>query len=139
MLSSLLKNRIAIGVVALLAFSAIGANGVQNGKEDCEAGKPYCYDTPVHLDTPVNTPGFEGKPSLSADGLELYLRFRSPRGPWRAWRSGHLRQQADVGQAQLGPAGAGAASGFKPVLRHHTHDFARRARLVLRVEPPWTL
>jgi len=40
---------------------------------ECAAGKPYCYDTPVHLNALINTPGFEGKPSLSADGLELYF------------------------------------------------------------------
>ena len=38
---------------------------------DCAAGKPYCYDNPVHLSSLINTPGFEGKPALSADGLEL--------------------------------------------------------------------
>src|SRR5262245_307708 len=40
---------------------------------DCLAGKPYCYDTPIHLDSPINTPWLEGKPALSADGLELYF------------------------------------------------------------------
>jgi len=42
-------------------------------KSDCAAGKPYCYNTPVHLNSLINTPGFEGGPSLSADGLELYF------------------------------------------------------------------
>jgi hypothetical protein len=37
---------------------------------DCAAGLPYCYQTPVHLNPLVNTPGFEGGPALSADGLE---------------------------------------------------------------------
>lgn len=37
---------------------------------DCE---PYCYGRPVHLNSLINTPGFEGKPSLSADGLALYF------------------------------------------------------------------
>lgn len=41
--------------------------------DDCAAGKPYCYNTPVHLNSFINTPGFEGKPSLSSDGLELYF------------------------------------------------------------------
>src|SRR4030095_14424359 len=40
---------------------------------DCEAGKPYSSGPPVHLNSLINTPGFEGKPSLSADGLELYF------------------------------------------------------------------
>ena len=42
-------------------------------KSNCAAGKPYCYDTPTHLNSLINTPGFEGGPSLSADGLELYF------------------------------------------------------------------
>ena len=40
---------------------------------DCAAGKPYCYSAPVHLNSLINTPGFEGKPSLSSDGRELYF------------------------------------------------------------------
>jgi len=49
------------------------ADGSQDSSSDCAAGKPYCYKTPVHLNSLINTPGFEGKPSLSADGLELYF------------------------------------------------------------------
>ena len=45
----------------------------KHAADDCSAGKPYCYDAPVHLDSPINTPGFEGKPALSSDGLELYF------------------------------------------------------------------
>jgi WD40 repeat protein len=41
--------------------------------DDCAAGKPYCYNTPVHLNSLINTLGFEGKPSLSSDGRELYF------------------------------------------------------------------
>jgi hypothetical protein len=40
---------------------------------DCVAGKRYCYSTPVHLSPLINTPGYDGGPSLSADGLELYF------------------------------------------------------------------
>jgi hypothetical protein len=40
---------------------------------DCLAGKPYCYDAPIHLSSVINTPWFEGKPALSADGRELYF------------------------------------------------------------------
>jgi hypothetical protein len=43
------------------------------GDDDCAAGKPYCYETPVHLNSLINTTEFEGGPSLSADGLELYF------------------------------------------------------------------
>lgn len=51
----------------------ITAANAQDSSLDCAAGKPYCYETPVHLNSLINTPGFEGKPSLSADGLELYF------------------------------------------------------------------
>ncbi|HEX9424896.1 MAG TPA: hypothetical protein VF899_16775, partial [Pyrinomonadaceae bacterium] len=51
----------------------ISAANSQDPSSDCAAGKPFCYDTPVHLNSLINTPGFEGKPSLSADGLELYF------------------------------------------------------------------
>src|SRR4030095_4164999 len=44
-----------------------------NETSDCIAGKPFCYETPLHLNSLINTLGFEGKPSLSANGLELYF------------------------------------------------------------------
>jgi len=47
--------------------------------DTCAAGKPYCYNAPVHLSAPINTPYFEGKPALSADGLELYFVSARPR------------------------------------------------------------
>src|SRR5262245_51026238 len=40
---------------------------------DCAAGKPFCYESPVYRISLINTSGFEGKPSLSADGFELYF------------------------------------------------------------------
>ena len=49
------------------------AKMIVNSASDCDAGKPYCYGPAVHLNSLINTPGFEGKPSLSADGLELYF------------------------------------------------------------------
>jgi hypothetical protein len=69
----------AVTVPALLVLAITGTPGsgltpasTTSGSE-CAAGRPYCYDTPVHLNALINTPGFEGKPSLSADGLELYF------------------------------------------------------------------
>jgi WD40-like Beta Propeller Repeat len=41
--------------------------------DDCAARRPYCYNTPVHLNSFINTQCFEGKPSLSSDGRELYF------------------------------------------------------------------
>jgi Tol biopolymer transport system component len=71
--STLLKRPIGLAVIVLVVFPAVSLHGVKSGGADCSAGKPYCYETPVHLDSPINTPWFEGKPSLSADGLELYF------------------------------------------------------------------
>jgi hypothetical protein len=62
-----------ISIVMLIASLAVRLDGLKNAADDCSAGKPYCYDAPVHLDSPINTAGFEGKPALSSDGLELYF------------------------------------------------------------------
>jgi WD40-like Beta Propeller Repeat len=67
------RNLIAIAVVVFMALPAVRLRSAHGTRGDCSAGKPYCYDTPVHLDSPINTAAFEGKPSLSADGLELYF------------------------------------------------------------------
>jgi len=66
-------RKLAIAVVMLVALLTVRVDGVKHVLTNCSAGKPYCYGTPVHLDSPINTPGFEGKPSLSSDGLELYF------------------------------------------------------------------
>jgi WD40 repeat protein len=60
-------------IAALSALSVTPGRRAGNVQADCTAGKPYCYDTPVHLDFPINTLWFEGKPALSPDGLELYF------------------------------------------------------------------
>ncbi|HEY9502527.1 MAG TPA: hypothetical protein VIR01_12925, partial [Pyrinomonadaceae bacterium] len=57
---------VCLGLGLDLKVNAISA-------DDCAAGKPYCYNAPVHLNSFINTPGFEGKPSLSSDGRELYF------------------------------------------------------------------
>jgi hypothetical protein len=36
-----------------------------NGRDDCVAGKPYCYETPVHLDSPIDTPWSKESRTLS--------------------------------------------------------------------------
>jgi WD40 repeat protein len=73
MCSRLPRKAIGIAMVLLVSWPVVGLRSVEDASTDCSAGRPYCYETPVHLDSPVNTPGFEGKPSLSADGLELYF------------------------------------------------------------------
>ena len=78
---SMLSRKLAgFSIVMLIALLAVRLDGLKNAADDCSAGKPYCYDAPVHLDSPINTPGFEGKPSLSADGLELYFVSDRPGG-----------------------------------------------------------
>ena len=73
MRSRLLGKSVGVAVVVLFSLPAVGLRRVEDAPTACSAAKRYCYDPPVHLDSPVNTPGFEGKPSLSADGLELYF------------------------------------------------------------------
>jgi hypothetical protein len=63
MRSMSLRKSVGIAVVMLIGL-LVRLDSVKNGPRDCSAGKPYCYETPVHLDSPINTPGFEGKPSL---------------------------------------------------------------------------
>ena len=73
-MGSMVSRKLAgLSIVMLIALLAVRLDGLKHAADDCSAGKPYCYDAPVHLDSPINTPGFEGKPALSADGLELYL------------------------------------------------------------------
>ena len=73
MRSRLLRKPVGIAVVVFISLPAVLLRSVQEAPADCSAGRPYCYNTPVHLESPINTPGFEGKPALSADGLELYF------------------------------------------------------------------
>ena len=73
MRSRLLRRPVGIAVVVLISLPAVRLRSVEEAPADCSAGRPYCYNTPVHLESPINTPGFEGKPALSADGLELYF------------------------------------------------------------------
>ena len=40
---------------------------------ECVVDRRYCYTAPVHLGPLINTAAFEGGPSLSANGLELYF------------------------------------------------------------------
>ena len=71
-MNSMLSRKLAgISIVILIALLAVRMDGLKKAAVECSAGKPYCYDAPVHLDSPINSPGFEGKPALSADGLEL--------------------------------------------------------------------
>ena len=73
MRSTSLRFRIGVAVAMLIAAHTVHHTSGKNVQGECAASKPYCYDAPVHLSAPINTPGFEGKPSLSASGLELYF------------------------------------------------------------------
>jgi len=70
--STLSRKVTGASIVVLIAVLTVGLSGPRHA-EDCSAGKPFCYDAPIHLDSPINTLGFEGGPSLSSDGLELYF------------------------------------------------------------------
>ena len=73
-MGSILSRKLAgLSIVMLIASLAGRLDGLNDAADNCSAGRPYCYDTPVHLESPINTPGFEGKPALSSDGLELYF------------------------------------------------------------------
>jgi hypothetical protein len=73
MRSRFVRPPVGVVLLLLIAFPAVRLRSVKNVQADCAAGKPYCYDTPIHLPAPINTPGFEGGPALSASGLELYF------------------------------------------------------------------
>src|SRR6266508_348166 len=67
------RSPVGIALLILIVVPAVRTRAAKNVQGNCTAGKPYCYDAPVHLGAPINTPWFEGKPSLSANGLELYF------------------------------------------------------------------
>jgi hypothetical protein len=73
MRSMVSRNLASLSMVTLMSLLAIRLDGLKQAAADCSAGEPYCYDAPIHLDSPINTSGFEGKPALSSDGLELYF------------------------------------------------------------------
>ena len=106
------KNRMVVATLVWAALSIVLAvievrvNALAAG--DCAAGKPYCYETPVHLSALINTPGFEGKPSLSADGLELYFVSDRPGalggpGDQDIYVSRRVSTQVDWGQPERVP------------------------------------
>ena len=58
-MGSTLSRKVAgASMVVLIAVLTVGLSGVRYAAQDCSAGKPFCYDTPIHLDSPINTPGF---------------------------------------------------------------------------------
>ena len=52
MRSRLLRKLAGIAVVMLIALLAVRLGSLKNAADDCSAGKPYCYEAPVHLDSP---------------------------------------------------------------------------------------
>jgi WD40 repeat protein len=74
---STLQRAAGLSIGSLIAVLAGSARSGDNVQGPCAAGKLYCYE-PVHLAAPVNTVGFEGGPSLSADGRELYFPSDRP-------------------------------------------------------------
>ena len=68
----------AFALIVIVAVLLTAARDKTNLPAECSAGKPYCYEPPVHLDSSINSAWFEGKPALSADGLELYFVSERP-------------------------------------------------------------
>jgi hypothetical protein len=58
--STLSRKMTGASIVVLIAVLTVGLSGQRYAADNCSAGKPFCYDTPIHLDSPINTPGFEG-------------------------------------------------------------------------------
>lgn len=67
------KLFLALILIAVMAMAAVTQSDCAPTQSNCAAGKPYCYKPPIHLSSMINTTGFEGGPSLSTDGLELYF------------------------------------------------------------------
>jgi Tol biopolymer transport system component len=58
--------------IVLIILAVVGYASAQN--------PALKFATPINLGPPINTPGFDGGPSLSADGLTLYLASNRPGG-----------------------------------------------------------
>jgi hypothetical protein len=55
-----------------------GLREVAQALSACSVSQRFCYDAPENLGALVNTPQFDGGPSISADGLTLYLTSGRP-------------------------------------------------------------
>ena len=134
-MGSMVSRKLAgISIVMLIALLAVRLDGLKHAADECSAGKPYCYDAPVHLDSPINTPGFEGKPALSADGLELYFVSDRPGALGGPGDQDIYVTRRSVRQQRLGRAGARTASRFEHLLRHHA-DRSRSTGLRCTLAP----
>jgi hypothetical protein len=56
-----------------MTTAAVGPNVARDAISECGVDRRYCYGAPVHLGPAINTAAFEGGPSLSSNGLELYF------------------------------------------------------------------
>jgi hypothetical protein len=90
-----------IAVVACLAAGSI--RGMELSHElgevvqtisGCSVSHRFCYGAPVNLGPLVNTPQFDGGPSISADGLTLY--FTSGRPGALGQKEGHYDEDLYV-------------------------------------------
>ena len=71
----LLPLSVAAGLGTLV--SASSHSGLRRAP-DCAAGPRFCFDPPVNAGPLMNTPQFDGGPSISADGLTLYFTSGRP-------------------------------------------------------------
>ena len=73
-------------LVALVAvIVSMSSGGVRAGRVDvmqdvpaCSGSQRFCYGTPQNLGPLINTPQFDGGPSISADALTLYFTSGRP-------------------------------------------------------------
>ena len=80
MSARLVRKPVGMAVVALIALPGARPGSGDSPLPDCSAGKPYCYETPVHLDSPINTPGFEGKQRVAQHRfLSISIKDRTDR------------------------------------------------------------
>ena len=68
----------------ILTISGVGVSDLWMTRR---ATKDDPWKEPVNLGTPVNTPGDEKMPDISADGRTLYFgHFDDAAGPWDLWQ-----------------------------------------------------
>ena len=71
----------------LAVIVSMSSGGTRAGRVDtvqgvaaCSASHRFCYGAPQNLGPLINTPQFDGGPSISADGLTLYFTSGRPGG-----------------------------------------------------------
>ena len=100
-------------------FALLGAIGLVSGAaaNSVQREAPFDFGAPANLGAVINSPGFDGGPSISSDGLSLY--FTSDRsggsGGGDLWAASRARPTDPFGAPQnLGPGVNSPANEFAP-------------------------